>query len=152
MYWRSNSATTSPFFTLEPGFVASCSTSMNSPPPPPAPPPPPPPAPPVPMSELDVEPRLLLEELLLGDDVDEDEEEEVLPAPEPVDEVGVRLIREVEFRKACDPPPTFWPFVEVIEGAADAEEVEESPDDIPPPPPLLPPPTEVPVPRDCRAP
>jgi hypothetical protein len=86
---------------------------------------------------------------------EEEEEDDEFAAPEPVDEDGVRLIREVEFRKAWDPPPTFWPLVEVIEGAVEAADVDESPEDIPPPPPLipLPPPlTEVPVPRDCRAP
>src|SRR6476659_9051763 len=40
MYWRSNSATTSPFFTWLPGLAALCRISMKSFPPPPPPPPP----------------------------------------------------------------------------------------------------------------
>src|SRR5688572_10459703 len=72
MYWRSNSATGSPFFTMPPGLAASWSTRLNSLPPPMPPPPPPPrdePPPPLlaepippgplppPLREFDVEPR-----------------------------------------------------------------------------------------------
>ncbi len=104
---------------------------------------------PEPIRDPDVEPRLLVDGLL---DDGEDVVLEGEPVPvEPPEDEGVRLMREVEFRKACDPPPTFWPFVDVIEGAADAEEV--SPD-IPllllllPPLLLPPPPLDEPVPRD----
>src|SRR5438270_560783 len=46
MYWRSNSATTSPFLTRPPGLGSSSSTRAKSPPLPIDPPPPPPPPPP----------------------------------------------------------------------------------------------------------
>ena len=58
MYWRSNSATASPFLTKLPGLAASCRTRLNSPPADPrevVPMAPGPPEPP--LSEFDVEPR-----------------------------------------------------------------------------------------------
>src|SRR5690242_7076222 len=60
MYWRSNSATTSPFLASVPGLMVFWRTRPNSLPPPPPPlppPPPPPPAPPAPASADAVDPR-----------------------------------------------------------------------------------------------
>src|SRR6185369_8636791 len=58
MFCRSNSATTSPFFTRPPGLGSSSKTSEKSPPPPrPPPPPPPPPMEPAENMPFAVDPR-----------------------------------------------------------------------------------------------
>jgi hypothetical protein len=112
-----------------------------------------------------VEPKLVVEEELVVDELDvleeeeDDDDDELLEfVPGVLDEdVGGRLLftREVAERNACEPPPVCKPLVDVTEGVV-AEEpvvpvVEESElpldDDIPPPPPreldwstMLPPP------------
>src|SRR4051812_15919149 len=91
MYWRSNSATTSPFFSVDPGFTTFWSTRLKSPPPPP---------PVEEKSEPDVEPNPSLPS-------DEDAAA-AEPEPEPlvadVDVPGVRgvLKRLVAARKPDD--------------------------------------------------
>src|SRR4051794_22456583 len=97
MFWRSNSATIAPLWTIAPGFAESCRTRLKSPPPPPPPPDPPPPPPPlplpgnpVPVNELAVEPKppfAVVEE--------EEEEEDDVPADcEAVLELEEGVVRE----------------------------------------------------------
>src|SRR5215467_9783458 len=103
MFWRSNSATTSPFFTCEPGLASFCRTSMKSLPPGGFPPEPAPrlaevePSPSAPIV-VDVE---LLDPVVLLDDVDELLEEVVLPV------VPNRLVaaRSALDRLFCPPLP-----------------------------------------------
>jgi hypothetical protein len=106
-----------------------------------------------------VEPKLVVEEELVVDELDEFEEEgdELLEFVPGVleEDVGGRLLftREVAERNAAEPPPVCKPLVDATEGVVAAEPVvslePELPldDDIPPPPPreldwstMLPPP------------
>jgi hypothetical protein len=97
-----------------------------------------------------VEPKLVVEEGLVVDELDvleeEDDDEELLELVPGVleEDVGGRLLftRDVAERNACEPPPVCKPLVDVTEGVVAAESVvpvvePELPleDDIPPPPP-----------------